>query len=65
LLRTRHSDFLFLAMAHQGRGDKAEAEDDYARGAELASKTAANNAELKILWSEAANPELPPETGLE
>jgi tetratricopeptide (TPR) repeat protein len=51
---TNATDFLFLAMAHQGRGDKAEAEKNYARGAEMASKTAANNAELTMLWSEAA-----------
>jgi tetratricopeptide (TPR) repeat protein len=48
------SDFLFLAMAYQGRGDKVEAERSLARGAELASKTAADNTELRMLGSEAA-----------
>ncbi len=48
------TDFLFLAMAYQGRGDKAKADENYARGAEMASKAAANNAELTMLWNEAA-----------
>lgn len=48
------TDFLFLAMACQGRGDKAKADENYARGAGLASKSAANNSDLAMLWNEAA-----------
>ena len=48
------TDFLFLAMAYQGRGDKAEADRNFTRGADLAGKTAANNTELRMLWGEAA-----------
>jgi tetratricopeptide (TPR) repeat protein len=49
------SDFLFLAMAYQGRGDRADAEKNYKRGAELARKPAATNAELRMIWTEAAS----------
>jgi len=48
------SDFLFLAMAYQGRGDKAEAEKNYAHGAEMARVSAKSNPELRMLWAEAA-----------
>ena len=48
------TDFLFLAMAYHGRGDKAEAEKNYAHGAELARKTAASDPDLRMLWDEAA-----------
>jgi tetratricopeptide (TPR) repeat protein/predicted Ser/Thr protein kinase len=43
------SDFLFLAMAYQGRGDKAEAEKNYAHGAEMALKVSVGNPELTML----------------
>jgi tetratricopeptide (TPR) repeat protein len=48
------SDFLFLAMAYQGRGDKAEAEKNYAHGAEMARVSAKSNPALRMLWAEAA-----------
>jgi uncharacterized protein HemY len=48
------TDFLFLAMAYQGRGDKAEAEKNYAHGAEMARKSAASDPDLRMLWAEAA-----------
>jgi tetratricopeptide (TPR) repeat protein len=48
------SDFLFLAIAYQGRGDKAEAETNYAHGAEMARVPAKSNPELRMLWAEAA-----------
>jgi serine/threonine protein kinase/Tfp pilus assembly protein PilF len=48
------TDFLFLAMAYQGKGDKPEAEKNYAHGAEMARESAAANPELRMLWTEAA-----------
>jgi tetratricopeptide (TPR) repeat protein len=51
---SKSTDFLFLAMACHGRGDMADAEKNYARGAEMARKTAATNPELRMLWDEAA-----------
>jgi uncharacterized protein HemY len=39
------TDFLFLAMAYHGRADNTDAEKNYARGAEMARKTAGNDAE--------------------
>jgi tetratricopeptide (TPR) repeat protein len=59
-------DFLFLAMAYHGRGDNAEAEKSYARGAELARKDGTTDPELRMLWAEVAAdlgkpaPSLPP-----
>jgi len=47
-------DFLFLAMAHWARGDKAEAEQYFKRGVDGASKREANNWELRMFWAEAA-----------
>lgn len=47
-------DFPFLAMACQGHGDKAEAERNFTRRADLASKTAAGDTDLRMLWGEAA-----------
>jgi tetratricopeptide (TPR) repeat protein len=48
------SDFFFLAMAYQGRGDAAEAEKNYAHGAEMARVPAESDPELRMLWVEAA-----------
>lgn len=45
---------MFLAMAYHGKGDKAEAERNYAHGAEMAREPAASNPELRMLWTEAA-----------
>jgi tetratricopeptide (TPR) repeat protein len=47
-------DFLFLAMAYHGRGDNADAEKNYAHGAEMARRMAASDPELRMLWDEAA-----------
>jgi hypothetical protein len=41
-------------MAYQGKGDKAEAEKNYAHGAEMAREPAATKPGLKMLWTEAA-----------
>jgi len=49
------SEFLFLAMAYHGRGNRADAEKNYKRGAELARKPAATDPELKMLLTEAAH----------
>jgi eukaryotic-like serine/threonine-protein kinase len=49
------TDFFFLAMAYHGREDNADAEKNYARGVEMARKTAANDADLRMLWAEAAS----------
>ncbi len=54
------NDFLFLAMAYHGKGDKAEAEKNYAHGAEMAADaemaagSAATVPALRMLWAEAA-----------
>jgi tetratricopeptide (TPR) repeat protein len=59
-------DFMFLAMADQGRGDRAEAEKNYARAAEMVRKDGASNPDLRMLWAEVAAdlgkpaPKLPP-----
>jgi tetratricopeptide (TPR) repeat protein/predicted Ser/Thr protein kinase len=64
-------DFLFLAMAYEGRGDDAEAEKNYARGAEMARENQGKDPELKMLWAEVAAdlrkpaPKLPPAGGAE
>jgi tetratricopeptide (TPR) repeat protein len=64
-------DFLFLAMAYKGRGDRADAEKNYARGAEMARKDEAHDPELRMLWAEVAAdlgkpaPKLPPSGGAE
>jgi eukaryotic-like serine/threonine-protein kinase len=49
------TDYLFLAMAQQGKGDKAGAETSYARGVQLAGSNAAKNTELKMFVEEAAS----------
>ena len=48
------TDFLFLAMAHWARGDRAEAEQFFKRFVDGASKRAANDRELRMFWAEAA-----------
>ncbi|HEX4006073.1 MAG TPA: tetratricopeptide repeat protein [Acidobacteriaceae bacterium] len=48
------TDYFFLAMAEQGKGDKAEAGRNYAQALQLAGGSAAKNPELKMLGAEAA-----------
>lgn len=48
------TDYLFLAMAQQGKGDKSGAESSFAHGAQLAAPSAAKNTELRMFWEEAA-----------
>jgi eukaryotic-like serine/threonine-protein kinase len=51
---SKPSDFFFLAMAHWSLGERSEAEHFFDRGAERARDSAANQAELRMLWGEAA-----------
>ncbi|MGB6130150.1 MAG: tetratricopeptide repeat protein [Acidobacteriaceae bacterium] len=48
------TDYLFLAMARQGKGDKAAAQASYARALQLAGTNAARNPELRMLMNETA-----------
>jgi serine/threonine-protein kinase len=51
---TDPSDFFFLAMALHQRGDPAEADRIFERGAEIARKSPSSEWEWTMLWGEAA-----------
>jgi tetratricopeptide (TPR) repeat protein len=51
---TDPSDFFFLAMALQKRGDLTEADRIFERGAEVARKSPPSEWEWTMLWGEAA-----------
>lgn len=52
--RADYSDFLFLAMAYQGHGDKAEAQRNFALGVDMASKLPKTDSDSRTFWAEAA-----------
>jgi eukaryotic-like serine/threonine-protein kinase len=51
---TEPTDYLFLAMAQQGKGDHPAAERSYARAIQLAGKAASGDQELRRLQQETA-----------
>jgi tetratricopeptide (TPR) repeat protein len=48
------TDFFFLAMVYQSRGARADAEGNFARGADLARKMGRSDPDTRELWAEAA-----------
>jgi tetratricopeptide (TPR) repeat protein len=48
------TDFSFLALAHWGRGNKAEADQFFQRGVDGAHKNLASQPEWRMFWAEAA-----------
>jgi tetratricopeptide (TPR) repeat protein len=48
------TDFLFLAMAYHGRGDRADADNNYDRAARIIQEVPTTDPDVVMLWAEAA-----------